>query len=179
MASNGVDIETWEDAKDAVRADPAEARVVVRTRHNWDGGFRISGRAVEIEAAGELTPRNFEFSTDWPEDVGGRDSGPSPGEALLGALGGCVGLSYIANAVNRGVEIDGLNITIEGKSDLQALFVGDPVSPAFSNVEVRVTVSSDADERTLVELGQAAAETSAVFQSLARPVPIKLRVETG
>ena len=177
--TNGVDIETWEAAKESVQDDPAEAHVTVRTSHRWDAGFRISGATVEIEAAGEITPRTFEFSTDWPEDVGGKDSAPSPGEALLAALGGCVGLSYVANAINLGVEIDKLDINIEGKSDLQALFGGDRVSPSFSDVQVRVTVDSGADERTLLELGEAAARTSAVFQSLARPVPIELRVKTG
>ena len=87
MKSNGIDLELWESVKGSVQDDPEEARVIVRTAHRWIGGFAIEGHSKEIEAAGEITPRAFEFRTDWPEDVGGSDRGPSPGEAILGALG--------------------------------------------------------------------------------------------
>ena len=158
--------------------DPEEARVIVRTAHRWIGGFGIEGHSKEIEAAGEITPRAFEFTTDWPEDVGGSDRGPSPGEAILGALAGCVGLSYVANAINRGVEIDQLEIVIEASADLQSVFDAGTARPGFSSVKIYMKVRSNADEQTLADLGRAATRTSTVFDSLVNPVPITLNVET-
>ena len=177
MERNGIDLDLWEGVKDAVQKDPEEARVIVRTTHRWVGGFGIEGHATEIESGEEITPRSFEFKTDWPTDVGGADAGPSPGEALLGALGGCIGLSYVANAVNRGIEIDQLEIEIEAKADLQSVFEAGNSHPGLSTVAITVRVRADADEQTLIDLGRAATRTSTVFNSLAHPVSIVLNVE--
>lgn len=177
MKSNGIDLELWNSVKEAVQEDPEEARVIVRTAHRWIGGFGIEGHTKEVELAGEITPRAFEFRTDWPEDVGGADEGPSPGEALLGALAGCVGLSYVANAINRGVEIEQLEILIEASADLGSVFeAGDP-PPGFSSVKILMKVQGEADEVTLADLGRATTRTSAVFNSLVRPIPVTLDVE--
>jgi uncharacterized OsmC-like protein len=178
MKSNGIDLQLWESVKEAVQEDPAQARVIVRTAHRWMGGFGIEGHATEIESAGEVTPRAFEFKTDWPEDAGGADAGPSPGEAILGALAGCVGLSYVANAINRGVEIDHIEIVIEASADLGSVFEAGNPRPGFSNIEILVKVRSNADEQTLADLGQKATRTSTVFDSLVSPVPLTLTVKT-
>ena len=177
MKCNGIDLQVWESAKESVQEDPEEARVVVRTLHRWAGGFGIEGHAKEIESAGVITPRTFEFKTDWPEDVGGADAGPSPGEAILGALAGCVGLSYVANAINRGVAIDQMEIAIQASADLGSVFEAGNPRPRFSNIEIIVKVRSDADAQILADLGQAATRTSTVFDSLVNPVPITLTVE--
>ena len=178
MKSNGIDLELWRSVKEEVQEDPEQARVIVRTVHRWTGGFGIEGRTKDFEAAGEITPRAFELRTDWPEDVGGADEGPSPGEALLGALAGCVGLSYVANAINRGIEIKQLEIEIEASADLGSVFEAGNAHPGFSSVKILMKVQSDADELTLADLGRAATRTSAVFDSLVRPVPVTLDVET-
>jgi uncharacterized OsmC-like protein len=177
MKSNGIDLELWNSVKQDVQEDPEEARVIVRTAHRWIGGFGIEGHTKEVEAAGEITPRAFEFRTDWPEDVGGADEGPSPGEALLGALAGCVGLSYVANAINRGVEIEQLEISIEASADLGSVFEAGNPPPGFASVKILMKVQADADELTLADLGRAATRTSAVFNSLVRPIPVTLDVE--
>ena len=80
--------------------------------------------------------------------------------------------------MNQGVEIDQLEIVIEARADLQAVFEAGNAHPGMSSVEVLVKVRSDADEPTLVKLGHAATDTSTVFASLARPVPVSLNVET-
>ena len=178
MKSNGIDLELWESVKGDVQEDPEEARVIVRTAHCWIGGFGIEGYTKEIESGGQITPRGFVFRTDWPQEVGGADRGPSPGEAILGALAGCVGLSYVANAVNRGVEIEQLEIVIEASADLGSLFEAGNARPGFSSVKILMKVRSDADEVTLGDLGRAAARTSAVFDSLVNPVEVTLDVET-
>ena len=106
------------------------------------------------------------------------NTGPSPGEAILGALAGCVGLSYVANAINRGVDIEQMEIEIEARADLGSVFEVGDARPGFSSVKILVKVQSDADELTLADLGRAATRTSAVFDSLVSPTPVTLDVET-
>jgi hypothetical protein len=95
MQRNGVDLDLLQDATDMFREQREAGTVTIRTLHRWDDGFGVDGYAKEVEQGGEVTARTFTFRTDWPPEIGGRDSGPSPGEALLGALGGCVAMTYI------------------------------------------------------------------------------------
>lgn len=177
MQTNGLDLELLQGAMNAIREQPEAGIVTMRTLHRWDDGFGVDGYAKEVEEGGEVTARKFTFRTDWPPEVGGRDSGPAPGEALLGALGGCVAMTYITKAALRGVTIDELEVTIEARVDLQGTFELDSVRAGLSDVTVTVGVRSDADNATLEKLAQTTTQTSGVFNSLASPVPMQLLVQ--
>lgn len=177
MDRNGLDLDLLEGAVEAIGEDPEQGRVTIRTRHRWDGGFAVDGYAEEVEVAGEVTARSFTFRTDWPPDIGGQDSGPSPGETILGALGGCVAMTYITKAAARGVDIDELEVTIEARVDLQGVFELDSVRAGLSNASVTVRVRSDADDAVLADLGRTVTRSSAVYDSLANPVPMQLLVQ--
>ena len=176
LQRNGLQLEILEGIGSAVRAQPQAGSVTIRTRHRWDDGLAVDGQAHEIESAGEVTTRAFTFRTDWPSDVGGRDSGPAPGEVLLGALGGCVGMTYIMHAAMQGIDVDELDITIEAGWDVRGLFELDGVPAGLSNVAVAVKVRADATRQDLERIGALTARTSAVFNSLAHPMPIELSV---
>jgi uncharacterized OsmC-like protein len=174
---NGLDLDLLQGAVDGIREHPEAGTVIIRTRHRWDDGFAVDGFAEEIEEAGEVTARRFRFRTDWPPSVGGRDSGPSPGEAVLAALGGCVAMTYITKAASRGVAVDELEVTIEARVDLQGVFELDSVRAGLSGAMVTVRVRSDADDALLDDLGRTVTRTSAVYDSLANPVPMQLAVQ--
>lgn len=173
---NGLDLALLTGVVDEIRDHPEAGAVTVRTRHHWEDGFAVDGYAQELENAGEVTPRTFTFRTDWPPEAGGQDSGPSPGEVVLGALGGCVAMTYITQAALRGIEIDQLEVAIEAQVDLRGVFGIDSVRAAMSNVSVTVLVRSSADEADLDQIGQTVTRTSAVFDTLASPVPMQLLV---
>jgi uncharacterized OsmC-like protein len=174
---NGLDVDLLEGARDELRDHPEAATVTIRTRHRWEDGFAVDGFADEIEEAGEVTSRGFTFRTDWPPEIGGRDSGPSPGEAILAALGGCVAMTYVTKATTRGVDIDELEVAIEAKVDLRGVFELDAVRAGLAGALVTVRVRSDADATVLEELGQAVTRASAVYDSLANPVSLELAVQ--
>jgi uncharacterized OsmC-like protein len=120
--------------------------------------------------------RTHTFRTDWPEPFGS-DSAPTPGgESLMAVLGACVATTYIAKAALQGVPIDELEVTVEGQVDLQGLFEFGSACARFSNITVTVGVRSDADDAVLDGLGQTTSRTSPVYDSLANPVPLQLRV---
>ncbi len=177
MRRNGVDLDLLQGAVELIRDQPEAGTVTIRTRHRWDDGFAVDGYTQEIEEGGEITTRTFTFRTDWPPEVGGSDSGPSPGEAILGALGGCVAMTYITKAASRGVGIEEVEVTIEARVDLQGAFELDSVRAGLSDVTVTVGVRSDADDAILDELGRTTRRTSAVYDSLTNPVPTELVVQ--
>jgi hypothetical protein len=129
MQTNGLHLELLQGAMDVIREQPEAGIVTIRTLHCWDDGFGVDGYAKEVEEGGEVTARRFTFRADWPPEVGGRDRGPAPGEVLLGALGGCVTMTYITKAALRGVTIDKLEVMIEARVDLQGTFGSTPCAP--------------------------------------------------
>ncbi|MQB02282.1 MAG: hypothetical protein GEU78_18945 [Actinobacteria bacterium] len=177
MQTNGLDLELLQGAMDVIREQPEAGIVTIRTLHRWDDGFAVDRYAKEVEEGSEVTARKFTFSTDWPVEVGGRDSGPAPGEVLLGALGGCVAMTYITKAALRGITIDELQVTIEARVDLHGTFELDSVRAGLSDVTITVGVRSDADDAALEQLAQTTTRTSGVFDSLANPVPMQLLVQ--
>jgi uncharacterized OsmC-like protein len=174
---NGLDLRVLHEAVDAIREEPEAGAITVRTRHRWDSGFAVDGYAQEFEDADGVTPRTFRFRTDWPPEVGGDDSGASPGEVVLAALGGCVAMTYITKAAMRGIDIEDLEVSIEGRVDLRGFFELDPVRAGLSNVSITVRVRSTAADSDLDDLGRAVARSSAVFDTLANPVSMQLAVQ--
>jgi uncharacterized OsmC-like protein len=177
MQTNGLDLELLQGALDEIREQPETGIVTLRTLHRWDDGFGVDGYTKEVEEASEVTARKFTFRTDWPIEVGGGDSGPAPGEALLGALGGCVAMTYITKAALQGIRINELEVTIEAQVDLKGTFELDSVRAGLSRVDITMAVRSDADDATLEHLAQTTARTSGVFDSLANPVRMQLLVQ--
>ena len=174
---NGIDTDQLREMAEAIRAEPEAGRVTIRTRHRWDEGFAVDGHAEELENAGEVTRRRFTFRTDWPPEAGGRDSGPTPGELVLAALGGCLASTYATQAAMRGVDIDELEVTLEAAVDFRGQFELAPVRPGLSGVKATVAVLSEAENAAVETIGQAVGRTSPVYDTLASPVPIELSVE--
>jgi putative redox protein len=177
MERNGLDLDVLQDAIDMIREQPEAGMVTIRTLHRWDDGFGVDGYAKEVEEGGEVTTRRFTFRTDWPPEIGGQNSGPSPGEALLGALGGCVAMTYVTKAASRGVPIDELEVAIQARVDLQGTFELDSVRAGLSDVTITVGVRSDVDDAVLDELARVTRRTSAVYDSLANPLNMQLLME--
>lgn len=177
MERNGLDLDVLQDVIDMIGERPEAGMVTIRTLHRWDDGFGVDGYAKEVEEGGEVTTRRFTFRTDWPPEIGGQDSGPSPGEALLGALGGCVAMTYVTKAASRGVPIDELEVAIQARVDLQGTFELDSVRAGLSDVTITVGVRSDVDDAVLDGLARVTRRASAVYDSLANPVSMQLLVE--
>lgn len=174
---NGIDVEYMGAVAEAISARPETGRVVIRTRHRWDGGFAVDGSAEELESAGEVMLRSFAFRSDWPRQGGGTDSGPTPGELVLAALGGCLASAYASRAAAAGVDIDELEVALEAEVDLRGRFELGPVRPGLGGIKATVMVRSPATDETLDTLGEAARSTSPVYDTLANPVPIELAVD--
>ncbi|MFT4039145.1 MAG: OsmC family protein [Thermomicrobiales bacterium] len=70
--------------------------------------------------------RGHQFLTDSGPEMGGFDLGPSPVEALLGALGGCLAHTIIIQAAARNIPLDALEVTVSATADPRA---GHPKHP--------------------------------------------------
>lgn len=150
---------------ESIRADAEKGKTVWKAKTQWNGGFRSEARI-----------RDFTMPMDEPSALGGGDTAPNMVEAVLGAYGCCLSTGYVANAALRGIELEDVQIEVEGDLDLRA-FLGlanpDEVSPGYSRVRAKVhLVAPKATREQLRELHEAVTKTSPVGSILKRPVEV-------
>ncbi|MFT4889096.1 MAG: putative OsmC-like protein [Halobacteriales archaeon] len=123
--------------------------------------------------------RDFEFSIDEPEHLGGSNEGPNPVEYLLGALAGCLNVIGHSVAEEMDVEIDDLEVEIEGDLD-PAKFQGKAEDPraGYQDVRADLTVETDADEDTLDAWLETVEERCPVSDNIGNATPLSLDVTT-
>ena len=82
------------------------------------------------------------------EGIGGGDAAASPVEYALAALASCQAITYRLWATKLGIELDGLEIAVEGDLDLHGFFgLDDAVRPGFSAIRIDVTPIGPSPER--------------------------------
>ena len=173
---NGFDLGALHEFLERMRRDPTAARITMQTHHRWAGAGAVEGLAHTLAIGDATLPRRFTVRSDFPEALGGRDTGPAPGELLLMALGACVSGAYAEVAALEGVELTALEATVEGSADLRGAFGIADVPASLSRAHILLQVRSDADDATLDALGQAALSASPVSASLTPRVRIELAV---
>ena len=60
-----------------------------------------------------VTIRQHEWRADEPLEAGGGDSGPTPGEMMLGALGSCMAITCKLYAERKGWDLQGVDVKVD------------------------------------------------------------------
>ncbi len=175
---NGWDLEEFQQTVEAVKEEPEAGKLTWRSRAEWDAGFGLDVRTEEIEQLGEVIRRKFTLRGDHPPELLGQNTGPTAVETLLAALGSCVAGTYAAHATAQGIDIEELEVEIEGQIDLNGFLQLRPTRAGLSFARAKVRVKSDADEEALRELGRITTQASPVYDSVSNPVSTELSVES-
>lgn len=61
----------------------------------------------------ELRIRDHRLTADEPEDIGGKDLGPSPEELLAAALASCTAITMEMYATRKGWDVAGMRVDVE------------------------------------------------------------------
>jgi uncharacterized OsmC-like protein len=80
---------------------------------------------------------------------GGTGAGPSPLQAVLGALCGCEAVTFARTAAELDFQYDGIDFEAEFKIDIRGRLGNRDVRPHFQIVRVLATVATDASEDEL------------------------------
>jgi uncharacterized OsmC-like protein len=104
------------------------------------------GLTCDIEAG------PWRFVADMPKQVGGAETGPSPGVYGRAALGSCLAIGYMLHAARLGVPIRGLEVEIQADYDDGALFGVSDSPPGYLEVRYIVTVESSAPEADVLRV---------------------------
>jgi putative redox protein len=105
----------------------------VKVESCLDGKFKvesnIGGHAVVV---------------DQPAEAGGTGAGPSPLEYLFVGLSGCVASVGRIVAMQKQIDLRGMNVAVEGDLNLDGL-LGKATDDPIGFKEIRITVDIDAD----------------------------------
>ncbi|ACK51754.1 OsmC family protein [Methylocella silvestris BL2] len=133
-------------------------------------------------AAGKFRQLNYirnlpEHVVDEPPGLLGDDTAPNPSEAALAALGSCLSVGILANALAQGVTIRSLEIDLEGDINISAVWGAGatPDSVGFSAVRAAVKLDADAPQETLDALVAHATVWSPVANTFTRAVPLEVK----
>lgn len=88
--------------------------------------------------------RGHKVVIDQPANAGGTDTGPTPLELMLASLAGCIGTIGRIVAMQKRIELRGMEIKVEGPLDVDGL-LGKPIDGRVGFEGFTITVDVDAD----------------------------------
>lgn len=116
--------------------------------------------------------RDFSLTVDEPEQIGGNNTGPTPVELVLAALGTCQEIVYATYARVLGIPLNGVEVAAEGRLDLRGFFGVAEESAGFKDVSYTVTIDSPASQEEISRLVAAVNAHCPVLDILQQPVPV-------
>jgi uncharacterized OsmC-like protein len=155
------------DAVAYLTANPEEARY----RDGAASATLRDGLVVDVTGPGGET-----VTTDMVASVGGTGSAPSPGWLFRASAASCVATLIAMRAAMLGVDLEGLEVSVDSESDDRGI-LGIDASVTAGPLSVRVAVSaraSDADAERVRSLVEWAVDHCPVTDALRRSVPTEV-----
>lgn len=175
---NGIDTSQLFETIEAVKADPSKASCAFFASTRWKHGAVSECAISKYTLGGEEIPQRYSMTLDEPSALLGTDSAPNPQMVLFAAINACVLNTFIVNAAVRGIHVESFEMDIEGELDLRGFLGIDPeTNPGYDELSIVCRVRADAPRAELEACLEAGTRYSPNFQSLARPVDVKYRLE--
>src|SRR6478672_4880761 len=170
VVSLGFDLPQLQGLIGAVADKPEVGQTVWQAKTEWQRGFQSQAQI-----------RNFTIPMDEPGALGGSDSAPNMVEMVLGAYGCCLTTGYVMNAALQGIELEGVEVDVEGDLDLNGFFgLSTEVTPGYSDVRAVVRLNAPkASAEQLETLHATVTRTSPVGNILERPVRVSAELARG
>ncbi len=167
----GFDREKLTGLIEHVKGKPEAGQTVWKAKTNWLGGFHSQAQI-----------RDFTVDMDEPDALGGSNTSPNMVEIVLGAYGCCLTTGYAMNAGLQGIELEDIQIELEGDLDLNGFFgLQDPEKtwPGYTNIRAKVFLKApSATPAQLQELHNTVIHTSPVGSILKQPLSISAELVT-
>ncbi|MCY1157088.1 MAG: OsmC family peroxiredoxin [Citricoccus sp.] len=120
--------------------------------------------------------REFAFTVDEPEAIGGRNEAPTPMEYLAGAVDACLTVTIDQTAARRGLDLTGINTYSLARQDRRGLAGTADVQPYFHAYRLQVSVGTPETDPAVLRDFAAAVEHSCPAVNLLRDAHAGLTV---
>lgn len=151
---------TIDAVRNGLRQAPETAAATFTVETTLVDGYRTEARI-----------RDFNLTIDEPTKIGGEDSGPTPVELVLAALGTCQEIVYATYARVLDIPLDGVAVRAEGNLDLRGFFGVADVPAGFQDISFAVDIDSPAPPEDVARLVSAVNAHCPVLDILRQPVP--------
>ncbi len=117
--------------------------------------------------------RQFSFTVDEPQSLGGNDTAPNPVEFVLAALGTCQEILYGVYAEFFGVKLDSVKVIAKGDLNLKGLFGLDENVPAgFQHVYYETEIKSRTERNLIEKLVETVEKNCPLLDILTRSIKV-------
>jgi uncharacterized OsmC-like protein len=160
-----------------------EAAIGYLTEHPDEARYTDSPAVATVEEGLRCRvtgPSDWAVVTDMPPSVGGGGSAPSAGWLFRAALASCIATLIAMRAAQEGVELGGLEVTVDSESDDRGILGMDdevPAGPLSVRIDVRLSSPGVAPER-LKAIAEWGANHCPVCDATRRAVPMTREVHT-
>jgi uncharacterized OsmC-like protein len=178
--TNGVDLERLTRTIEAVKASPELGNFHFRIQNRWIDCGENRSEVQSFTAAGQELQHKTAFTllADEPEILLGTDRGANPVEHLLHSLASCITTSMVYHAAARGIAVQQVESTLEGKLDLRGfLGLAPEVRKGYQKIQLKLRIKAHITDEQLQELSSLGPRFSPVYDSLTRGVPIDVLTE--
>lgn len=177
--NNGVNVEALLGARAALTETPEAAKFVWRAESTWKRGTHTESSVKGFFGLGEEQShrQEYRYDTDHPEIFASEDNGSTPVEMVLVGLAGCLTAGIAAVAQNRGIQLNSVTATIQADMDIQGILgIDADVRNGFNGITVDYQIDADASQEDIAALVAQSQKRSAVFDIIANPTNVDVRV---
>ena len=178
---NGVNVDQLFGTIDAIKDTPVIAKFKFRANNKWVNGGHNHTSIKDFYGAQKdhAHVKPFELDADEPPLLLGEDIGPNPVEYALKGLAACLTTSLVYHAAAKGIQVRGVESRLEGDLDLRGfLGISDEVPVGYEGIRVYFKIDADVSHEQKEELIQMAQKFSPVFNTVSKPTPISVRLDS-
>ncbi len=176
---NGVNFAQFINTIEAIKANPALARVTLRAEAEWSNGAQVRTRIhrSDSDAFQAIAPLTV-FENDERSAPLGGEAAANAVEIILAGLGSCLILSFVYHATQRGFHVDELGLRLEAEIDLRGFLGMSPrARPGYQIVRLAARVKCDAPKQVLEKLWEHVQKISPALDIIRNPVPVTIELE--
>jgi uncharacterized OsmC-like protein len=176
---NGVNTQILNTVFESMRNHPDMAKATFSVKSEWNGGFSVATTASKgFRMGGQNIKRNTEYNAqyDFPNQLSGEGRGPTVCESCMGSLAACLTQTIVAHATSRGIQIDSIDIDVEGDVDLRGFTgISNDVRPGAQQFRVNMNIKSNtATKEQINELREIGKRFSPAFDTLTNGTSVVL-----
>jgi uncharacterized OsmC-like protein len=120
---NNINISGLSEFANEVKDNNIEGKASYGVKLNWESGTKTTVATKNMILGEHKIIRNFNFTIDEPTQLLGVNCAPNPAEYMLGGLAGCMAVTFMAGATAMNIDIDHLELEVDGELDLKG-FLG-------------------------------------------------------
>ncbi len=158
---NKIDVDKFNKIINIVRENPELGKNTYRVKTLWRGGTKSQTKI-----------RDFTVNSDVPETLTGSNSGPTPPELTLASYGACLAEGYAVHASLLGIEIEDMEVEVEGDTDARGYFGLSEDKTGYQDIRAKVHLKTNAKEEELQKLHEHVLKTSPVGNTLFKSIKV-------